>query len=204
MSAVKTVSPVSRQQMATAPWHRVTSGAIVPHLTRHVQAMGRTGVAGTTLVVFAIAFFVAANSPLKHQLTELQARADDARRPHVRPRPSAADAARDEVQALLEHLPRRSELPALTDKVVTEATAARIALQRGTYDFSVSHSGGLIRARMTFPVHGRYPDIRRFIDATLAAIPGAAVDGLRVERKEIGAGEVDADIRFAVWLRNGS
>lgn len=156
------------------------------------------------LVVFAIAFFVGANSPLKQQLVELQASADDALLPHARPRSSAAEPARDEVQALLDHLPRRSELPTLTDKVVAEAAAAHIGLERGTYDYSVSHSGGLMRARMTFPVHGRYPEIRRFIDATLAAIPGIAVDGLRLERKEIGAGEVDADIRFAVWMRNGS
>jgi len=130
--------------------------------------------------------------------------ADDAQKPRARPRTSSADPGRDEMQALLDHLPRRSELPALTNKVVAEAAAAHIALERGTYDFSVSHSGGLIRARMTFPVHGRYSDIRRFIDTTLAAMPGAAVDGLRLERKEIGAGEVSADIRFAVWLRNGS
>jgi hypothetical protein len=32
-------------------------------------------------------------------------------------------------------------------------------------------------------------------------VPGAAVDGLRLERKDIGAAEIDADIRFAVYVR---
>jgi len=55
---------------------------------------------------------------------------------------------------------------------------------------------------MTFPVHGRYPDIRRFIDGTLATVPGVGVEGLRLERKDIAAPEVDAEIRFALYLRN--
>jgi len=55
--------------------------------------------------------------------------------------------------------------------------------------------------RMTFPVHARYPDIRRFVDTTLATLPGAAVDGLRLERKDVAAAEIDADIRFALYLR---
>jgi hypothetical protein len=78
-----------------------------------------------------------------------------------------------------------------------------LALERGTYDLAPMRSGHLVRARMTFPVHGRYPDVRRFVDTTLATIPGAAVDGLRLQRKDIGAVEIDADIRFALYLRAG-
>jgi len=66
MSVAKTVSRVSGRFIAVALWHRVTSGAIVPYVTRQVQVAGRSGLAGVALVVFAIAFFVGANSFLKH------------------------------------------------------------------------------------------------------------------------------------------
>ncbi len=105
------------------------------------------------------------------------------------------------VRELVSALPERSALPDITGKIVAQAQAAGIELERGNYDLTVTHSGRLVRARMTFPVHGRYPDIRRFIDSTLATVPGAAVDGLRLERKDIGVAEIDAQIRFAVYVR---
>jgi Tfp pilus assembly protein PilO len=152
------------------------------------------------LLVFALAFFIGANSPLKSQLAELQSSLEQAQRPRENAR--AAPSPRAEMQAFMSRLPVRAELPVLTEKIVAAAAGAGIALERGTYDFTVTHSGRLVRARMTFPVHGRYPAIRRFVDQTLATIPGAAVDGLRLERKDIAAAEIDADIRFAIYLRS--
>ena len=118
----------------------------------------------------------------------------------------AADASPRQMRArsareLVSSLPERSALPEITGKIAAQAQAAGLALDRGSYDLTVTHSGQLVRARMTFPVHGRYTDIRRFIDSTLATVPGAAVDGLRLQRKDIGAAEIDADIRFAVYVR---
>ena len=180
------------------------SGSVVPYLSRQVQYAGRSGVAGLALIVFALAFFIGANSPLKNQLIDLQSDIEDAQRPHARAEARAAQSPRAELQAFVSRLPARSELPVLTEKIAAQAATAGIALERGTYDFTVTHSGRLVRARMTFPVHGRYLDIRRFVDGTLATIPGAAVDGLRLGRKDIGAAEIDADIRFAIYLRSGS
>jgi hypothetical protein len=181
----------------------LVSGSVVPYVSRQVQYAGRTGVAGLALIVFALAFFIGANSPLRSHLVELQADVEDAQRPHARAEARLAQSPRAELQAFVSRLPARSELPVLTEKIVAQAATAGIALERGTYDFTVTHSGRLVRARMTFPVHGRYPDIRRFVDGTLAAIPDAAVDGLRLERKDIAAAEIDADIRFAIYLRSG-
>lgn len=189
-------------QTATPP-HRlqqVLSLATSQHLARRVQSLGKTGAGGIALLAFALAFFLGANVSVRSDLEELRASLDDAHQPGApssTPRQVRARAARE----LIDTLPERSALPAITGKIVAQAQAAGIALERGNYDFTVTHSGRLVRTRMTFPVHGRYPDIRRFIDLTLVAVPGAAVDGLRLERKDIGAAEIDADIRFAVYVR---
>ncbi len=181
---------------------RFIAKRIAPRLSRQVQYIGRTGVAGVGLLVFALAFFLGAQSSLTNHLAELQSNLDSAQGARSAHDSGAASSPSAQMHAFATRLPARSELPAITEKIVGEAAAAGIALERGSYDFSITHSGRLVRARMTFPVHGRYPDIRRFVDGTLAAVPGAAVDGLRLERKDIGAPEIDAEIRFAVYLRS--
>jgi hypothetical protein len=151
-------------------------------------------------MVFAVAFFCAANSPMKGQVAELQSSLDRAQQTRAHARATTAPS----VDSFINELAGRAELPALTAKIVAAASAAGVVLERGTYDVTPTRTGLLVRVRMTFPVHARYPDIRRFVEATLTTIPGAAVDGLRLERKDIAAAEVDADIRFAVYLRSNS
>ena len=181
--------------------HFVRTG-VSPYVSRQIQRVGHTGVAGMGLLVFALAFFAGANLPLKTELAGLQtnvatanhARAESAA--HARPSPEL------EARAFTGRLPPRSELPRITEKIVASATAAGIVLDRGAYDFSITPSKRLVRARMTFPVHGKYRAIRRFVDSTLATIPDAAVDGLRLQRKDIGATDIDAEVRFAIYLRS--
>jgi len=174
--------------------------ALLPHVSRQVQILGRTGVAGAALIVFALAFFFGANSPLQSQLAEMQSTLDAAQTSNAS-LPATAPAPQSELKAFMTRLPTRAELPTLTGQIVAQAASAGISLERGTYDFTITSSGQLVRARMSFPVHGRYPDIRHFIDGTLAAVPGAAVDALRFERKSVGDTEIDADVRFAIYLR---
>jgi len=191
-----------------APPARGLSGmfnrTLVPFLSRQVQTVGSTGAAGVALLVFAAAFFFGANAPLRTELGELQSTVDAGRAERAEAQAMSPAEVQGSLPAFIEHLPARSELPSITDQIVAQATAAGLTLERGTYDFTVMHSGRLVRARMAFPVHGRYPDIRRFIDATLAAVPGAGIDGLRFERKDVGSAEVDADIRFAIYVRAGT
>lgn len=195
-----TPAPMPRSVQAPHRLQRILSIRPSAHLVRRVQYVGKTGVGGIALVVFAIAFFMGANLSLRNEIEDMRASLNVARETHpgkTSPQQARVAAARE----LMSTLPARSDLPEITGRIVAQAEAAGIALDRGSYDFAVTHSGRLVRARMTFPVHGRYPDIRRFIDSTLAAVPGAAVDGLRLGRKEIGATEIDADIRFAVYVR---
>jgi len=192
---------VARRTEPPRGLRQIMQGAVVPYLKQQVQSVGPAGVAGVALLAFAAAFFFGANSPLKGELTQLQSTLESLQSNRASRPSTATPAPQSELNAFVKRLPARAELPALTGQIVEKATAAGIVLERGTYDFTVSHSGQLVRARLSFPVHGSYPDIRRFIDATLASVPGAAVDALRFERKNVGDAEVDADIRFAIYLR---
>jgi hypothetical protein len=181
---------------------RLTTG-LIPYLSHQAQYVGRVGVIGVALIVFSVVCFVSANSTLHQQLVQLRLNLAESQRDQLARHRAGTDVTpASQLQTFVKKLPARAELPAITQQVVLQATAAGLALERGSYDFSVTHGGQIVRARLSFPVEGSYPNIRRFIDGTLASIPGAAVDGLRLERKNIGSDDIAADIRFAVFLRN--
>lgn len=192
--------PPSTLNLSNLP--RLVSTRAMPYLVHQIHYIGRTGVIGITLFVFSTIWFLSANSPLRGQLSEQRAEIAGMQQSHARGAPDGGVSQPAQLTALMSKLPARAELPALTEQIVAQADAAGLALDVGSYDVNVVRSGPIVRARLSFPVHGSYPNIRRFIDGTLATIPGAAVDGLRIERKEIGAAEIDADIRLAVYLKN--
>ncbi len=173
------------------------------YLSRRAQYVGRIGIVGVSLIVFAIVTLLTANWAQHLQLTELRSDLATAQEMATARRLAGPDLSGAEgLQTFVRKLPARSQLPVITEGIVKQAAAAGLVLERGSYDFTVTRSGQIVRYRMTFPVLGGYPNVRSFIDGTLAAIPNVGVDGLKLERKNIGAGEVEADIRFAVFMRN--
>ncbi|MGH8263404.1 MAG: type 4a pilus biogenesis protein PilO [Steroidobacteraceae bacterium] len=181
----------------------VISTRVITYLSHQAHYVGRAGIIGVALLIFSLICFLSANSPLHGQLTQLRADLASAQQTQTaRSRAGLDLTPRVQLQTLIAKLPARAELPAITERIIAQADSAGLALERGSYGVDVVQSGAIARARIVFPVHGSYPNIRSFVDGTLSAVPGAAVDGLRLERKEIGASEVDAEVRFAVYLRN--
>jgi hypothetical protein len=171
----------------------------VPMLVYRMNRVGRSGIAGCALILSAGVFFFAAVLPqfgqisaLRSEILQAQQQAGPEASPHVR------------LNRFLDNLPKRTQLPAITGKVFSLAAAAGVTLDRGRYELAPLHSGHLARYRMTFPIKGRYPAIRHFIDATLLAVPSAALEGLRIERKTAGDDNVEAELGFSVFVRNES
>lgn len=198
-SVTPTISAGRRSTALTS----VISTRVITYLSHQAQYVGRVGIAGVALLIFSLVCFLSANSRLHGQLTQLRTELASAQHTQTARRRAGLDLTpRVQLQTLVTKLPARAELPAITEQIIAQADAAGLALERGSYGVDVVRSGAIARARIAFPVHGSYPSIRRFVDGTLGAVPGAAVDGLRFERKEIGASEVDAEVRFTVYLRN--
>ncbi len=192
-------SPAARSRSLA---RRLAAG-VVPYMSHQAHYVGRVGVIGVALLVFGIVCFLSANSPLRQQVAALRSEVAQAQQDQVTRSGSSRNLTPDaQLRAFVSGLPARSQLPAITEQIIAQATAAGLALDQGNYDFSVTHSGTIVRARLSFPLQGTYPSIRQFVNGTLAAVPGAAVDGLRLERKTIGLAQVSANIRFAVFLRN--
>jgi len=170
---------------------------VVPMLVYRMNQAGRSGMAGAALMLFAAVFFFSAVLPQLRQVSALRAEILQAQQhagadatPHVR------------LNRFLDNLPKRSALPQIAAQIFSLAATSGVTLDRGRYELTPMHSGHLARYRMTFPIKGHYPAIRHFIDATLIAVPSAAVEGLRIERKSAGEDSVEVELGFSVFVRN--
>jgi Tfp pilus assembly protein PilO len=104
--------------------------------------------------------------------------------------------------AALRALPARTDMPAILGQLYANASQARLAVDTARYEIYAVKTSSLVRYQIAFPVTGPYPQIRSFIDATLATMPEVALTGLALERKSIAHGNVEAEIRMTVYTRS--
>ena len=164
------------------------------HAGYQLRRLGTTTVAGIAAMVTALTMFLAYNLPQVHAVTTLQGQL-------ARHATDGAAVATTPKGATLASLPPRREAPEVVAKVYEEAKASGIDLPRGQYEYVPARDGMAARYRMTFPVHASYPQIRSFLDRTLIALPAVAVEGLRIERKSVGDGSVEAEVKLAAYVR---
>jgi hypothetical protein len=160
-----------------------------------LRRVGPAGAAGIVLFIGAVSLFMASNLPQVRAVSSLQSQI--AHTAHVSSTaPVTADG------APLSELPARADAPAIVGKVLEQARASGIDLERGQYEFVAARDGVAARYRMTFPVHTSYVNLRHFMDQTLIALPAVAVEALRVERKSVGDDSVDAELRLSAYVRS--
>jgi len=182
----------------TALWARLQAGAreVVPQLQYQLTRLGVAGQAGVAALTASAVIAVSALLPAHRALQNLSA--DLARAGHESTTANLAQAA----PRLIHSLPTRTQMPTVLAQVYAEAKTAGVPLDTGRYTFTPAKSGAFARYDLEFPVKGRYPDIRNFVDRTLTAVPAAALEKLHVERKTIGDATVSADIGLVVYVRS--
>jgi hypothetical protein len=161
-----------------------------------ITRLGTAGLTGIALLLSAAVLFYANNLPQSAAVAALQAQLARPA-PRVRP-PTAAPAG----ATPLATLPTRGAAPSVVAKILEEAQASGVQLQRGEYEFIPARDGLAARYRMSFPVKTSYPKLRVFMDRTLLALPAVAVEGLRLERKSVGEDAIDGELKLSVFVRS--
>ena len=165
-------------------------------LTYQLRRLGTATLAGCVAITIAVIVFitgnlpqVSANAALKDELARLS--------PSSKHPPGAGPTG-----AGLASLPPRAEAPDVVAKILEEAEASGVELPRGQYEYIPARDGVAARYRMTFPVNATYPKIRAFMDRTLVAMPAVAIEGLRIERKNVADDSVDAELKLSAYVRS--
>lgn len=167
-------------------------------------AGGRVGayaLAGLLLMLAAAFVLFARVLPAGSQLSQLQ---DQLQKIPAAGAAAAAAGAGNSARDLLSRLPRRADLPAVVATMITQADAAQLELPTGNYEYNVPKVAGAARYQIVLPVRGSYVAIRRFVDGSLAAIPAAALESIRLQRDDVGSAELVAELKFVIYVRSGS
>jgi hypothetical protein len=161
-----------------------------------LRRVGSAGLTGLALLVAAIVLFMANNLPQSSAINALKAQVL-----RLAPLGKAAIVAPGG-GTVLAALPQRDDAPTVVGKVFEQAEAAGVELAKGQYEYVPARDGVAARYRMTFPVRTTYPKLREFMDRTLVALPAVAVEGLRVERKNVGDETVEAELKLSAYVRS--
>lgn len=89
-------------------------------------------------------------------------------------------------------------------RVFTLARRHQLELLQGAYRYNRVPGEKLARYEVTLPVKGTYAQIRRFLAATLNEIPVASLDRIAFERKRAADTQVEASLRFTLFLDEGA
>ena len=179
-------------------WLTRASDEWLPVAVWSLQRTGRMGLSGLALLLAGAVFLLSTYRPLAHELDSLR---EQAKSPGTRT-VAGPTAAGDSGAALLRSLPSRAQMPALLGVLVQQADAAHLSIDTGKYESTALKSGAVMTYKISFPVTGPYPQVRQFIDATLVALPAAAVSELSITRKTIGDSAVEAQVRLTVFTRD--
>jgi len=191
-------SPVAALPQRISPLTRAQAAAtqLGPQLQYQIARLGPAGQVGLAGLVAALVFAASTLLPARLALDALSASIVRAQHP------STVLSADQAAPRLVESLPTRNQIPAVIGLIYAQAKEAGVPLDTGHYVFSPPKASALARYDVDFPIKASYPDIRKFINQTLTAVPAAALTKLHVERKTVGDQIVSADIGFVVFVRS--
>jgi Tfp pilus assembly protein PilO len=170
----------------------------LPRAAWTVSRTGKPGLVGIALLFAAALFLVSTHLRL---VGEVEAMRADLAATQLRARTTAPEKIAIPATAM-RAFPARTDTPAMLRQLFRTATRARLAVDSARYEINATKSSGVIRYQIAFPVRGPYPQIREFIDATLATMPAVALNDLLLERKSIADGNVEARLRMTLYTRS--
>ncbi len=89
-------------------------------------------------------------------------------------------------------------LPSI-EAILDSAASHHLTSTRAEYLRSHVANAQADTVQMTVPVHGRYTDVRRWIEDVLAMHAFVAVNEVGFKREEIGSNQIEAKVRLTIW-----
>ena len=114
--------------------------------------------------------------------------------------PAVAPLAQDRVADFYDALGERRHAEQQLKTIFALAQKYGVAIAAAEYKTSFDKVSHLHSWQIALPVRGSYAALRQFSEQVLLAIPFAALDELRIKREAIGSPQLDARLRFTLYL----
>lgn len=170
---------------------------------RSFHAAGWAGVMGMALAAFAVTFDLTGNRAMEDAADALRGQARSLARAQ-RQRTAPVITPRDRLEAFYGTFPSVEGLPDLLLRLHGHALARGVTTDKADYRAAPVTGTPLEQVSLELPVHAAYPDIQGWLADVLEHMPEVALDGLAFKRADIGSPEVEARVRFVIFLRRPS
>jgi Tfp pilus assembly protein PilO len=176
-------------------------GRLAWSLKRTLIGLRWPGLLGLALLVVAVAFHAVGVRPLQARAVALESEARTlAAKIGTRGSPAERPTQRSQLSNFYAFFPVIAAVPELLGKMQIAARDNGLQLQKGEYRLTQEREFPLARYQVTLPVRGTYPQVRGFVNDVLKLVPAAALDDLTLKREAAGDPQVDARVRFTVFL----
>lgn len=171
---------------------------------RHwLPMLGWPGILGIGLLAISPPFYFSAIRPMQERLDVVQRTAISAQElisktgNNVR---GGGSSPREQLAEFYKFFPPEKTSPLWLEKLVAVAEKNGLKLNDGEYKVTRDKVGQLMRYRITLPVQGRYPQIRKFLASLATEIPVMALENVQFERKDIMDSTVQVKIKLVLYL----
>lgn len=168
-----------------------------------MKNLGLPGIAGVVLVAFSIGGYLSIVFLEHSRLEELtqDVAAERKRLDMSRLNPEGdVHSSGAQLHAFYEFFPARQKVPNLFKAIYSAAHDESIVLSQGEYKYSLGKAGRMGIYQVNLPVKGSYIQIRKFIVKVLNSVPSAALEEVSFRRETVSRGDLEAKIRFSIYL----
>lgn len=165
--------------------------------------VGRPGLAGLALLAVAVALTVSVVAPQQERIGQLETEIERIRLAPPQPAVEPVETQEVKVENFYRNLPETATTPDWMQKIFDAASKNGVVLEQGEYLVLANPNAKLEQYRLTFPVKGTYPQLRKFVAGALESVPALALESATFKREKIADGAVEARIAFLLYLERG-
>lgn len=164
--------------------------------------LGRPGMLGALLIAAGAAFLAFALQPLERRHATLleQSEALLKRKARANRNVIPVSAAEGRLASFYAFFRRDDELTDHLARLYAVAARAGVEARTAEYRLAESRSLRLVEYSISMPATGTYSEVRTFIEYALEEIPVLALDHVSMRRKRPADQQVEAEIRFTVFM----
>jgi hypothetical protein len=110
----------------------------------------------------------------------------------------------EQLAQFYETFPKGTTVPDWLGKLNGIAVKQNLSLDVGNYSLVRNQSARLDQFRITLPIKGSYPQVRKFIATALATAPALSLESVAFKRDKVGDERIDARVDFLLFLEKGA
>jgi hypothetical protein len=186
---------------------KLDQGAMFEKLRFALMAGGWPAVVGMVLIAVGIGGFLLVVPQQWDAATGAKNEAERSQRECERLNAGAEKGPGGVGQALVEFrelLTAEEQADEAMEIIQRDAKKHGLALSGTEYKWQRQPKVKLAEVRIAIPVKASYSPLRAFVKDVLTDVPGLALDQFELQRENIGSSDVDARLRFSLFLKVGT